>query len=96
MNTLPKGSFWTELKNRWAKDSPLFFQKIQQWSTALLTLATGLIAIPAALNGMGATEIDLSLMVRISSYVFVAASVAKLVAGTTVKDPNYKTLNKPE
>lgn len=86
---MEKLNFFTELKNRWNKNSPLFFQKLTKfgaWLTGLSVTFIGLSAIP----GVTIPEI----VPQIAGYLATAGAVTTLVAKLPVKDPDYNTLDK--
>lgn len=89
-------NFFTELKNRWNQDSPIFHQKLQQFGNWLLVTSIALSGIPTAMEQANLAQFDLTLLVRISSYMFLASVVIKAVAGTAVKNPDYSKLDQPQ
>jgi len=80
--------FIIEFKKRWNKESPAFFVKVTNISLWLIGTGTSLSAIPALINATGATDIDLSFLLKLSSYMIVAGTSIGIVAKTTVKDIN--------
>lgn len=89
-------NFFTELSNRWTKESPKFQKKLVSFGLWLLSAGTALIGVPAAMTEIIPKEVnfDLSLLGTISSYMILAGLVISAVAKTAVKDPDYKTLDK--
>lgn len=78
--------FLTELSARWTASAPTFFKKIQSLGNWLTASGLGLIGVPAAANTMIGTDIDLSLMVKIASYMIVAGLAITAVAKLPVRD----------
>lgn len=91
-----KINFWTELSNRWSKTSPVFFKKFQAFGAWCTATGGALIGVPAALNATVETTIDLSVMLRIASYLVLAGLVISAMSKLPVKDPDYTTLDKKE
>lgn len=86
---MEKLNFFTELKNRWKSESPIFFKKLQAygaWATGVSVSLIGLAEIP----GVSLPE----LLPQIAGYFAAAGAVMTLVSKLAVKDPDYSTLDK--
>lgn len=86
-----KINFFTELLNRWNQSSPIFFQKLQKfglWLTATSVTLLGLGEIP------GITIPDI--LPKIAGYMAAAGAMIAVISKLTVKDPDYRTLDKTE
>lgn len=88
-------NFFTELSNRWSANSPKFFKKLSAFGAYLSATGTALIGIPAALNATVDTDMNLSLLGTISSYMVLAGLIIAAVSNLPVKDPDYQNLDKP-
>jgi len=88
-------NFLTELFNRFELEAPKFHKKLIAFGKWLLGLAVSLTALPAGYELLFPNSgIDLSLLIKISSYLGLAGFLISTVAGTAVKDPDYSTLDK--
>lgn len=88
-------NFFTELKNRLTLEAPKFHQKLIGFGKWLLATAIALTALPSGYEVLFPNAgIDLTLLIKISSYMGLAGLLISLVAGTAVKDPDYKTIDK--
>lgn len=90
-------NFLTELFNRFQLEAPKFHKKLIAFGKWLLTVAVALTALPAGYEQLFPNSgIDLSLLLKISSYLGLAGLLISIVAGTAVKNPDYSTLDKKE
>jgi len=80
-------NFFTELTKRWKQDSPPFFEKMQKLGIWLIATGLALIGVPALMNSLiPDANFDLSLLVKIASYMVLSGAIIKIVAGSTVID----------
>lgn len=84
---MEKMTFFQELSERWNANSPTFFKKLSSFGAYLTATGTGLVGIPAALNAVVNTTIDVSLLGTIASYMILAGLVIAVVSKLPVKDP---------
>lgn len=91
---MDKINFWVELWNRFDEKSPIFFRKLQSIGNWLSATGIGLVGVPAALNAVVETDINLELMVKIASYMILAGLIINIVSKLPVKDADYETLDK--
>ena len=82
-------NFFTELKNRWTQNSPLFFQKLSKFGAALTAASLSLVGL-AEIPGITLPEI----VPQIAGYLATAGAAVTLVSKLPVKDPDYTTLDK--
>lgn len=84
-------NFWVELKNRWNKEKPIFFVKLQNfglWCSGVSTTIIGLGVIPF----FGLPE----LLPKIAAgFALVGATIAAF-SQLVVKGPDYATLDQKE
>lgn len=86
---MKKLNFFTELKNRWNENSPIFFQKLTKfgaWLTGASVTLIGISAIPGVIIP--------GIIPQIAGYLATAGAVTTLIAKLPVKDPDYTTLDK--
>lgn len=83
--------FLTELLNRWDQESPKFFKRV-----GALAVTVGVIG-----GAILATKLDPANTIRFGQVIYDIAEhmvsigiIAKIVAASTVKDPNYATIDK--
>lgn len=76
-------NFFTELKNRWASSSPIFFKKLQSFGLYISGVAGAVLAIPSIPDNIQ----------TIAGYVLTAGAVLTAVSKLPVKDPDYSTLD---
>ncbi len=88
-----KTTFFTELFNRLKLEAPIFHKKLIAFGNWLLALSIALTGLPAGYELLfPKANIDLSLLVTISSYAGLAGLLISVVASTAVKNP--ENLNK--
>ena len=90
-------NFFQELKNRAALESPKFFKKVQAVGVWLLAVGLALVGLPAGFEAVVPTaNIDLSILLKVSSYMVLAGMIIKIIAGLPVINPDYPTLDKKQ
>lgn len=87
-------NFWKELLTRWTLNTTTFHKKLRGWGIKILSTGSALILVPATFNttmdALGVKldqEFDLSLLVKIASYIILAGIIISAVASTAVSDP---------
>ena len=93
---MEKINFFQELSNRWTSTSPIFFKKLTSFGGWLTATGTALVGVPAALNAVVKTDMNLAILGTISSYMVLAGIIIAVVSKLPVKDPDYKELDQPK
>lgn len=76
--------FFTELANRWTKDSPKFFKKLQYISLYLIASTTAILVIPKIPETIK----------NIAEHTLIIGLVMGAISKLPVKDVDYKTIDK--
>lgn len=88
-------NFFTELKNRITLESPKFFKQWQKVGAWLYKAGFALIGVPAGFQALVPdANIDLSLLLKIASYMVLAGLIIRGMAALPVQNTDYPTLDK--
>lgn len=80
-------TFFKELSERWTANSPTFFKKLSAFGAYLSATGAGLVGIPSALNAIVDTDMNISILGTIASYMVLAGLIIAVVSKLPVKDP---------
>ena len=81
-------NFVKETLVRLKAESPSYFKKVRLFADWLTATGLGLVGVPAAIEQMAPQfDFDLSLLMRIASYMIVAGIVIKVFGKLPVSDP---------